>query len=66
MQPSNNTTTSPSALPELNQLSEAKQKHLKQIAVLNEETLQFLAELSVRPGVEQKLKANKIFLKAYL
>lgn len=34
--------------------------------MLSEETLAFLAELSVRKGIENKIKANRALLKMYL
>ncbi len=47
-------------------LSESKKQSLLQLSTMSEETLAFLAELSVRPGIEIKLKANKTLLKMYL
>jgi len=44
----------------------SREDNLKQLATMNDETLQILAELSTRPGVEQKLKEKYGMIKMFL
>jgi hypothetical protein len=44
----------------------SKSKHLEQLSKMNEETLRILADLSLKPGIEKKLKDNKNMIKMFL
>ena len=43
-----------------------KAAHLQQLSTMSVATLELLAELSRRPGVEQKLQAKKMLLKTFI
>lgn len=44
----------------------SREKCLQQIATMSDQTLRILAELSIRPGVEQKLKDKEGMIKLFL
>jgi len=45
---------------------QTREQCLAQLAKMNDETLRILAELSTRPGVEQKLKDKEKMIKLFL
>lgn len=44
----------------------SKEDCLKQLGTMNLDTLRLLAELSLKPGIEQKLKSKLPLIKAFL
>lgn len=55
-----------SAAPAAVATKKSREENLKQLATMSDETLQLLAELSTRPGVQQKLKEKYSMLKLFL
>ena len=45
---------------------DSKQDCISQLSTLDFETLKILAELSLKPGIEAKLKKNVVMLKTFL
>lgn len=45
---------------------ESKQDCIAQLSTLSFETLKILAELSLKPGIEVKVKKNEFMLKSFL
>jgi hypothetical protein len=48
------------------EVDSVKAKHLEQLSRMSPETLELLADLSRKPGVEKKLQANKFILKTLI
>jgi hypothetical protein len=45
---------------------ESKEDCIRQLSTLDFDTLKILAELSLKPGIETKLKKNVVMLKTFL
>lgn len=41
-------------------------EYLHKLSKLNKETLRILAELSNKPGIDQKVKKNEVLIKSFL